>query len=401
MKEIEYDAIVIGAGPAGGAAALRLARDGRRVLLAEKRRKIGSPVRCAEATGSREEIERFIKVREEWIAGEIDGARVIGPNGSEAYREFRGAGVVLDRSRFDAGLADAARQAGAEVRCGCEATGLVIDGHAVRGVHFREGEEEWVGKSRLVIGADGVESLIGRWANLAPAWKPSEVYSCFEGRVRSSRRCDGILEFYFGNRVAPGGYGWAFPRGGNIWNVGVGIEPARSGRVPARAFAEKLLHRFDPDHELIEWIGGAACRSASLARIHGDGVLIAGDAAHQANPLTGGGIMNALEGGDLAGRHAGRALRSGSNPGRALRAYSREWRRSAGDNNDRYLMMADIVFRYNDSELESLINKIAALLDHQRTRRNPLRLVRDLFALPRPLLFAGLRLIPVNWRVVY
>ncbi|RPJ47670.1 MAG: FAD-binding protein, partial [Candidatus Latescibacterota bacterium] len=152
-----YDAVVVGAGPGGAIAALRLAEAGLRVLLAEKRERIGFPVRCAEATGPREEIARFVTPEELWFLEGIDGARFVSPRGTVFERATPGIGVMLSRERFDIGLAEAAARAGAEVRTSCEAAGMETAGTGGRHrVRFRERGEEWSAEARLVVGADGV-----------------------------------------------------------------------------------------------------------------------------------------------------------------------------------------------------------------------------------------------------
>lgn len=350
-----YDAIVIGAGPAGSIAALRLAEARHRVLLAEKRPRIGHPVRCAEATGPRDEIARFVPVDESWIALSIEGARFVSPRGTVFEKATPGIGVMLDRARFDRGLADRAERAGAEVRTACQAIGLLKRNGSARGVRFREKEHDWEAEARVVIGADGIESLVGRWAGLESGWRSDELFSCIEVRLRSQRACDRTLEFHFGASVAPGGYAWAFPRGGDEWNVGLGVDPSRAERVPASVFLKRFLARFDPEAEIAETIAGAACRSRSLERIVGDGIALAGDAAHQGNPLTGGGIMNALEAGDLAGRAASEALARGEVTREALSRYEDEWKRTVGTSNDRFFALADLLFRkYGDKDLERI-----------------------------------------------
>lgn len=383
--------------------ALVLADAGLDVLLLEKRDEIGIPVRCAEATGSRAELERFVEVPDEWITDSIDGARLISPGGKMFEKSFPGVGVMLDRTRFDAGLAEAAAARGAEVRTSTEVTGLLRDGDRVTGVTVanRAGDAapDIDIPARLVVGADGVESLIGRWAGLPTLWKSTEIFSCLEAKVKSSRQGDSVLEFYFGNDVAPGGYGWAFPGGGPIWNVGVGIDATRSGRVPAGPFAERLIDRFDPDCERLEWLGGAACKSPSLAKIYGEGIVLVGDAAHQPNPLTGGGIMNAMEAAAIAGECAAVGLRSGDLTAELAR-YQKEWHRSVGRVNDVYFRMAELVYRYSDDQLDTLCERIASLLDHQSGHVRPLLFLRDLLSLPRDFVLASLRIIPVNrWAI--
>jgi digeranylgeranylglycerophospholipid reductase len=279
---------------------------------------------------------------------------------------------MLDRTRFDPGLAAAATRSGAEVRAGCEATGLERRAGRPTVVRLREEARDWEAEARVVVGADGVESLVGRWAGLASGWRSDEVFSCIEARVRSERPPGRAIEFHFGNAVAPGGYAWAFPRGGREWNVGLGVDPSRAGRVPASAYLERFLPRWDPDCEVLDRMAGAACRSRSLPRLADEGILLAGDAAHQGNPLTGGGIMNALEAGDLAGRTAAEALRDGDLSARRLARYEKEWARTVGATNDRFLRLADLLYReYDDDDLEKIWEGMREFFD-VRTKRGGL-----------------------------
>ncbi len=389
------DAIVIGAGPAGSIAALRLAESGRSVLLAEKRDTIGPPVRCAEATGPREEIERFVPLKEEWIASEIDGARFVSPHGNRIEKSFPRVGVVLDRERFDAGLAAAAAEAGAVLRTGCEAVRLGRDDRDGWTVRF---EEEGGGRecsAPLLVGADGIESLVGRWAGLDSGWSSAELFSCFEVRLRGAP-CDGYLEFHFGAGVAPGGYAWVFPRGGDLWNVGVGIDPAGAGKAPAKIFLDRFLERHFAGSEILDSMGGAACRSRALRTISGEGILLVGDAAHQGNPLTGGGIMNALEGADLAGRIGAAALTEGDLSAGRLARYDREWRRTVGKVNDRYHRLANLLYRkYGDDEMEKIWRAMARLLRNRNEKTGVFPFVRDYLAFPADFIAASLPVLPV------
>ncbi|MBN1825440.1 MAG: NAD(P)/FAD-dependent oxidoreductase [Candidatus Eisenbacteria bacterium] len=397
--EKRYDAVVIGAGPAGSTAALRVAEAGLGVLLVEKRERVGSPVRCAEATGHRGELERFFPVREEWITGPIDGGRFISPGGTAIEKRAPGIGVMLDRERFDAGAACAAAEAGAQLRTGCAATGLLRgSGGAVEGVRLREEGREWTARCRVVVAADGIEALAGRWAGLAPRWTAAELFSCAEARIRTARRRpDGMLEFRFGNEIAPGGYAWAFPRADGIWNVGLGVETARAGGIHASAWLERYLERFEPGAEIVGRVAGAACRARSLRRISGNGTLLAGDAARQGNPLTGGGIMNALEAGDLAGRTAARALEGkDGDPEAVLAEYDRAWARTAGRLNDRYLRLADVFYRYDDAMLEKVWMGMARIFRDRERGTGRLRLAADLLRLPGSFLSACLPILRVS-----
>lgn len=404
MKGMEsLDAIVIGAGPAGSIAALRLAESGRSVLLAEKRETVGSPVRCAEATGPREEIARFVPLKEEWIASDIDGARFVSPRGTRIEKSFPRIGVVLDRERFDAGLAAAAVAAGAVLRTGCEAVRIERSDRDRWIVGFEEEGGARECTAPLLVGADGVESVVGRRAGIDSGWSSTELFSCLEVRLRGAR-CDGTIEFHFGAGVAPGGYAWVFPRGDDLWNVGVGIDPSRAERVPAKIFLDRFVERHFAGSEILGSMAGAACRSRALRTISGEGILLVGDAAHQGNPLTGGGIMNALEGADLAGRIGAAAFTEGDLSAKRLARYDREWRRTVGKVNDRYHRLANLLFRkYDDDDMEEIWHATARLLRNRKEKTGFFPFIRDYLAFPADFVAASLPVVPglSNRRILF
>ncbi len=103
----EFDVIVIGAGPAGSTAAKFAAENGAKVLILERDREPGIPVRCAEGV-SVKGIEPFIKINPNWVATEIDIARLHAPDGNTATMYNNGKGLVLHRRIFDAAFFDLA-----------------------------------------------------------------------------------------------------------------------------------------------------------------------------------------------------------------------------------------------------------------------------------------------------
>ena len=218
----EYDIIVVGAGPAGSVAARFAAEQGVSVLMLEKDRDVGYPVRCGEAI-SKKGVEQFISPDEKWITAHISRFSLNAPNGNEAIIEFGESGYVLERRIFDYELAKTAANAGAEILTRAYVNGLIIENDKVSGVKYEfQGEQKEL-KAKIVIGADGVESRVGRWAGIKTYIDFRDMECCTQITASNISVDPNTLYFYFGENYAPGGYFWVFPKGKNIANIGLGI----------------------------------------------------------------------------------------------------------------------------------------------------------------------------------
>src|SRR5512146_762843 len=121
----EVDVLVVGAGPAGSIAALEAAAGtGLEVVLLERDRAVGAPVRCAEGVGDAGLREFANPDGAPWAARKITRVIFLAPDNTEGQVAERDVGWSLDRTRFDAHLAAQAVAAGAELRVGAEATGM-------------------------------------------------------------------------------------------------------------------------------------------------------------------------------------------------------------------------------------------------------------------------------------
>src|SRR5207248_11643943 len=160
--------LVIGAGPAGCVAAWEAKRHASDldVVLLERDHAVGAPVRCAEGVGDAGLREFAEPDGAPWVARKITRVIFLAPDDTEVKVAERDVGWILDRTRFDAFLGDRAAAAGVTVLVGTEAAGMSRDTGGGWRVQMRGagGEELW--RARLVIGADGVEALVGRRAGL-------------------------------------------------------------------------------------------------------------------------------------------------------------------------------------------------------------------------------------------
>jgi digeranylgeranylglycerophospholipid reductase len=331
---MRYDVIVVGAGPGGSMAAKAAAESGLEVLLLEKRQEIGEPVRCAEGICSRSELRRLIKPESDWIATEVKGGRIYSPNGlSVFFTEGNGGGkggYVLERKIFDRSLAMKASRAGAKVLVKTRAIGLIKENRVPCGIYAMCMGKPIKVNAPLIIGADGVESKVGRWAGIDTALRPEDIMVCAQFLVQDSRIDDNYCEFFFGNTIAPGGYLWVFPKGEKHANIGIGIQGFKS--IPGKPL--KLLNEFlkskMPKARTLQLVTGGIPTSGLMKTTISDGVMLVGDAAHQSEPLTGGGILNAMRAGIAAGNVAVKAISNGDVSKASLQEYEEKWRSCIG-----------------------------------------------------------------------
>jgi digeranylgeranylglycerophospholipid reductase len=362
------DVLVVGAGPAGSFVSYALARQGFRVLLAEKRPEVGVPVRCGEAAGSLQELEHFLPLSDTWIAGAIDGARLFGPSGDCVVRRMPGVGTQLHRDRFDQALARQAVEAGVALRTSFQVTKISTFADQARTVQALDraaGDAPVRLQARLVLGADGVESFVGQWLGLRKPFTLGEVHSALQYVLDGVDPGERFIDLYAGRHIAPGGYAWVFPKDHGTANVGLGIHVTAREPKPAKAWLDEFVATHFPHSRILGVVAGGVSGAHSLKSLVTDGAALVGEAAHANNPFSGGGIMNALESAEEAADELGAALREGNLTASRLRRYQERWHRRVGRTNDLFFKLRKLFFTMDDREIdwavEALQRAVAAV----------------------------------------
>ncbi len=358
---MKCDLVVVGAGPAGSMTAKVAAEAGLDVVMLEKRQEIGDPVRCAEGV-SKAGLKRLVELDPSWISAEVKGARIRGPDGTEIVisEDSAGAevGYVLERKVFDRALAQKAAEAGAKVMVKTRALALLQENGVPAGVSAAFVGESLKIEAPLIIGADGVESKVGRWAGIDTALKPKDIETCAQFLLQDERIDDEYCEFYLGNGIAPGGYVWSFPKGDKLANVGIGVlgSKADSG-APMRLLREFVKANF-PQGKVLEIMVGGVPVSGPIETTTADGVILVGDAARQSDPITGGGIINAMRAGVMAGEVAADLVPRGEVDKRALQVYEKRWRETIGKSITRNFAVKELFVDLTDDDLDRLIHSL-------------------------------------------
>ncbi len=330
MSVTERDVIVVGAGPGGATAATALAQKGYDVLLLD-RHQFPRDKTCGDAVpagaiellwrlGMREKIEKAVERGELYP---LEGMMLVSPRGHELHAKFNHGKLgsdsyVAPRIYFDALIQEHAVASGAEF-CQAQAKAPILENGKVVGMQVQANGRTHNLRARLVIGADGVTSVVAR--NLRPK---TEQHKNGHRAVALRAYIDDIeelpkeVEFYLYKDILPG-YAWIFPIGENRANIGLGM---RLDHFRKRKYnLEQMLHDFLERPEIKKrLLRGGQLRDVatwqlnfgSQKHLHHvfDGAILVGDAAGFINPLTGGGIHNALVSAELAAQVADEALKA-------------------------------------------------------------------------------------------
>ncbi len=248
-----------------------------------------------------------------------------------------------------------ASNSGAEVMVKARVTNVTFsEAGAVNGVVFRHSGREYTCKSKIVIAADGVESQVGRWAGIDTTHQLRDIGACAQYLISNIDIMPEYCDFYFGREVAPLGYVWVFPKGKDIANVGVGVRANISGKDSKLAidYLNAFVKRKFPEGKVLGLVCGAVPVGQGLPRIVGDGILLVGDAAHHSDPVSGGGIPNAMYSGKFAAEAAVKAIHIGDVSRDILSAYSKRWDREIGKHFKHICRIRDGVLKFNDDTLD-------------------------------------------------
>ncbi len=348
------DVIVVGAGPAGSAAAWQLAQAGREVVVLEKaefpREKVCGDGLTPRGVKALQDLGVDTSPQAGWVRHKglrVHGGGVVTEVDWPRLRHWPDFSLVLRRSELDERLADHAAAAGARVLTGVTVTEPLLDeAGRVAGVRAQAGpdKEPQVWRAPLVVSAEGLSGRLAKSLGLVRR-EDRPLGVAVRRYVRSRRAADDYLDISFDltatgpSRDSMPGYGWIFGMGDGTANVGYGLLDTRRGTgADHRAVLRTWLDTFPAEDGLGEEDAVTPLRGAGLPMAlnrgpaYTRGLLLAGDAAGTVNPFNGEGISYALETGRLAGATAADALARPEGPAResVLHGYPERLRAAYG-----------------------------------------------------------------------
>ena len=310
---LRTDVLVVGAGPAGSAAAAWSARAGRDVVLADAAT-FPRDKTCGDGLTPRAIGELTALGLEDWLRARTvnRGLRAHG-FGQTLMLPWPGGwlpnwGSAAPRMDLDARIRQVALDEGATGVEGVKAVDARVEGGRVRGVTFQRGSESFEIECERLVVADGVRSGLGKV--LGREWHKDTVYAV-AGRcyVDSTMADDPWISSHLELRGETGevlsGYGWIFPLGGGQVNVGVGS--LATTKRPAEVAIKPLMAHYTDQRRHDFGLTGAARMATSallpmggaVSNVAGPNWALIGDAAACINPLNGEGIDYGLETGRM------------------------------------------------------------------------------------------------------
>jgi digeranylgeranylglycerophospholipid reductase len=364
MKELDFDVIVVGGGPAGTSAAYMASKKGCTVALIEKERKIAETVRTSGVTWI-SDIEKFGIPNE--CYNPIRKFSFCSPKNSVTISDKIAKAAVLDVRKTYRFLAKRAEDTGAELFLNTNVSDVLKNSTGeCTGVITKSNDKQIQFKGKVVIDASGFGSVVAKELGHVKQWKKFGVGAEYEVKTEKLEYDNWWL--MVGKEYSPAGYAWIFPTSENTARIGVGIGKPDSDVDPTIRLNELIDKKMGPIKDLgeidkIEFHYGLIPNEGLSRKTVYDNLILVGDSAGQANPLVLEGIRYAIRFGEVAGRVAADAITDGNTSKTSLMTYEKEWKKAIESNinsavkvQNRWVGLSDDEW---DKELD-IINELTA-----------------------------------------
>jgi geranylgeranyl reductase family protein len=361
----QYDIVIIGAGPAGLSAGLKVlsAKPRPSVLIVDKIVPWEKPIACAEGVWT-DQFRNALNVKPAWVRYYISTVVLHSADGSVLTHTARNAGCIIDRAKMQADMAAGCASLGAEIKLDTrvQSVGRVING--LREVRFVEGASV---AARVVIDASGPVAGFGKGEKVV--CKPADLEPAYFVIADTTAIASDEIHIYLGSAIAPGGYGWAFPRGKDTSNIGIVLGNAWRSKINIREKLDALLATHFPNARITHRYAGPIPCEGKPDVLAAPRLFKAGDSASTVNPFTRAGIVEAIESGALAGTYALRTL-SASTEKRACaycEEYGKKWYAAMGKKHEKLAKAKDALVRIPDADYNAAFAALSKIPPSKRS----------------------------------
>lgn len=347
---MEFDVLIIGAGPIGCSVAQRVSKEGFSVAVIEEHREIGEPVQCSGLVTKR--VLEFLP-DERSLLNTVKGAEVFSPGGHRLVIGGRSKkAVVLDRAMFDRHMAEAASRDGAEMQLDTQAVAAKRTSDAVEATLIH-GKKTSKATCKILVGADGVKSNVAKWFGLS---RPKITVSGFQAEMVGGDFDEDFVSLYVGNDVAPGFFSWIIPAGDTI-RVGLCVRKGSAYEYFNRFLENPLIAKRLEETEPISYQAGMIPFGLSK-RTAADNVVIVGDAACQVKATSGGGLYTGLASAAECAKVLVNALESEDHSHASLITYEKMWFEKVGKELKRDVMLHQAFSKLSDKKFEKIFDLV-------------------------------------------
>mgnify|MGYP000048056560 CR=1 FL=1 len=346
---MEWDVVVVGAGPAGCFTAKQIALSGFKVLILEEHQEIGYPVQCAGLISPR--AVELAGVDKSTVLNNLTGLRVHSPLGAQfSVESSHDLALAIDRAKFDQELAANAEDAGAILMKGLKVKAATrIEG----GFRLTLADSSKTISTKLLIGADGVNSSVSKWLGLSRHNLKAVMFA-----VDAQLQCADTdsISIFLGQNLAPGWFGWMIPLDEKTCRLETSyalVQPAYSLQHYFQELVDQNPQIFK-DLKIIRYTSGIV-PLGKMPKIYSANAMLVGDAACQIKPVSGGGIYLGLRGAFVCAQTAIEALREDNLTEAKMSSYQKLWEKEMDEESASAMKLRESYLNFSDEDIDMVI----------------------------------------------